>query len=211
LCSTQRAVLVRRIPHLDGLNVGPKPIPLFADGSARTPLTLDQIKASDAYRRSPVVIRLELQESSDRTALGARVTHWRYVRFLIEATITEAAEPSGFAKFLGTALGNQKAAIEAYVKDQVTQSLDTTEAAKARSSLLKEASTFRDEYGAAFTEFVEAGKKFDAAPAGAEKQAAELTLTVKRAALRHKEDLVRAAFDRAGLPFQPMPVPADLT
>ena len=123
----------------------------------------------------------------------------------IEASITEVAEPSGFAKILGTTLGNQKAAIERYVKDRVTQALDETEAAKAKLASLKEASTARDAYEAAYKAAVEAKKFFDGAADGAAESAAEQTLELKLATLRQKEVFTRAAFDRAGLAFEPMP------
>jgi hypothetical protein len=264
------------------LNVGSKAIPIYDE--ERVPLSFDVIAKRTEYGESPVVIRLELNESTDGTALAARVTHWKYEKFLdpsptpfrtpqrkvtvevkisdvegsvllatamqvkadssmlpnarpndgerlpwmkrpvknfsgervltkdqdfgpvnIEASITEVAEPCGFAKILGTTLGNQKAAIEGYVKDRVTQALDETEAAKAKLASLKEASTGRDEYETAYAEAVKATKTFDAAADGAAKSAAEQTLALKRATLRLKERLARAAFDRAGLAFEPMP------
>ena len=265
------------------LNVGQKAIPIY-DEETRVPLSFDVITGHPEYVRSPVVIRLELNEPTDGTALACGVTHWKYTEFLdpsptwfrtprrkvtvevkisdvegsvllatamqvkadssmlpnarpndgerlpwmkrpvknfsgervlakdqdfgpvnIEASITEIAEPSGFAKILGTTFGNQKAAIEGYVKDRVTQALDETEAAKAKFASLKEAATGRDEYETAYAEAVEATKTFDAAADGAAKSAAEQTLALKRATLRLKERLARAAFDRAGLAFEPMP------
>ncbi len=123
----------------------------------------------------------------------------------IEATITEVAEPSVFAKILGATLGNQKAAIERYVKDRVTQALDETEAAKARLVLLKEASTSRDEYEAAYKAAAEAKKSFEDAVNETARIAAKETLTLKLATLLQKEAFTRTAFDRAGLPFEPMP------
>ena len=265
------------------LNVGPKAI-LIYNKDPLVPLSLDVIQESKEYKDSPVVIRLEFNESADRMALAARVTHWKYEQFLspsstwlrtpkrkvtvevkisdvdgsvllatamqvdgdssmlknacpndgerlpwmkrpvknfsgerdptqdkefgplnIEASITEVAEPSVFAKILGTTLGNQKAAIEKYVKDRVTQALDETEAAKAKLASLKEASSARDEYEAAYKAVVEAKKIFDGAADGAPRSAAEQTLVLKRATLDQKKMFTRAAFDRAGLAFDPMP------
>jgi len=270
------------------LNVGQEAIPIY-DEKTRVPLSFDVIARRAEYEQSPVVIRLELNESTDGTALAARVTHWKYTQFLdpsptpfrtprrkvtvevkisdvegsallatamqveadssmlpnarpndgerlpwmkrpvknfsgervlakdqdfgpvnIEARITEVAEPSGFAKILGTTLGNQKAAIEGYVKDRVTQALDETEAAKAKLASLKEASTGRDEYETAYAEAFKATKAFAAAADEAAKSAAKQTLALKLATLRQKEILARAAFDRAGLAFEPMPAIKDL-
>lgn len=63
------------------LNVGPKAIPVY-DEKTRVPLSFDNIVKSTEYRQSPMVIRLELDESTDGTALAARVTHWKYAQFL---------------------------------------------------------------------------------------------------------------------------------
>ncbi len=265
------------------LNVGPRPITILND-KTRVPLSFSDIERHPEYKQSPVVIRLEIDDSTDGTALAARVTHWKYAQFLdpsptwfrkprrkvtvevkisdldgsvllatamqveadgsmlpnarpndgerlpwmrrpvknfsgervltkdqefgpvnIEASITEVAEPSGFAKILGTTLANQQAAIEGYLKDRVAQALDETEAAKARLASLKEASTQRDEYTTAYEQAAEATKTVASATDGAAKSKAEQTLALKLAALRQKEILARAAFDRAGLAFEPMP------
>jgi hypothetical protein len=269
------------------LNVGRKAIPIY-DDKTRVPLSIEVIRNSAEYRESPVVIRLELKESTDGTALTARVTHWKYMQFLdssatwfrkrrrkvtievkmsdvegsvlwatamqveadssmlpntrpnegerlpwmkrpvrhfsgeraiakdqdfgpvnIEASITEVAEPSGFAKLIGTTLGNQKAAIEGYVKDRVSGIFDETEAAKAKLASLKDASTARDEYESAYDAAAKAGKTFDVAADQAVKTAARQTLELKLATLRQKEVLARLAFDRAGLAFEPMPAIKD--
>jgi hypothetical protein len=265
------------------LNVGRKAIPIY-DDKTRVPLSFDVVRESSEYRESPVVIRLKLNESTDGTALAARVTHWKYTQFLdpsptwfrtprhkvtvevkisdvegsvlwattmqveadssmlpnarpndgerlpwmkrpvknfsgeralakdqdfgpvnIEASITEVAEPSGLAKLIGTTLGNQKAAIEGYVKDRVSQTLDQTEAAKAKLVSLEEASTARDEHETAYDAATTARKSFDAAADQAAQSTAKQTLELKLATLRQKEALARAAFDRAGLAFEPMP------
>lgn len=265
------------------LNVGPRAIPIYEEKTC-APLSFDIIVKSPEYKLSPVVIRLELEESTDGSALAARVTHWKYTQFLdasptwfrtprrkvmvevkisdvegsvllatamqveadksmlprtrpndgerlpwmkrpiknfsgertpdqdkefgpvnIEVSITEVAEPSGFAKILGATLGNQKAEIERYVKDRVTQTLDETEAAKARLVSLTNASTARNEYETAYAAAVEAAKGFDAAGDAVARSATEQTVALKLAALRQKEILARAAFDHAGLAFEPMP------
>jgi hypothetical protein len=265
------------------LNVGRKALPIY-DDKARAPLSIDVIRNSSEYGESPVVIGLELKESTDGTALTARVTHWKYTQFLdapatwfrkrrrkitievkisdvegsvlwatamqveadssmlpntrpndgerlpwrkrpvrnfsgeraiakdqdfgpvnIEASITEVAEPSGFAKLIGTILGYQKAAIEGYVKDRVSQIFDETEAAKAKLALLEDTSTARAEYESAYDAAAKARKTFDIAADQAAKTAARQTLELKLATLRQKEILARSAFDRAGLTFEPMP------
>lgn len=265
------------------LNVGCEPIPI-CDETNQGLLPFAAIKESRGYHGSPVVIWLNLEASTDGTALAPRVKLWKYEQFLdptpewfrkprrkvtvevkisdveglvllatavqveadrstlrnaganlderlpwvkrpvknftgervlnegqefgpvnIEASITEVAEPSGFARILGTSAGNQKAAIEGYAKGRITRFLDGEETARAKVASFKEAATARDEYGTAFTEAVEARKAFDAAADGAAKTAAQLTLTLKLATLRQKEILARAAFDHAGLAFEPMP------
>ncbi|MGC8640158.1 MAG: hypothetical protein ACP5XB_09815 [Isosphaeraceae bacterium] len=239
---------------------------------------------STEYARSPVVIRLEFEESSDGTALAARVTHWKYTRFLdpsapwfreprrkitielnisdaaacvilstamqveadsgslphtrpndgerlpwlpkpvrnlpgnrqpdsaqffgpvnIEASITEMAEPSRFARMLGRALGSQQAAIERYVKDRLVQALDESEAAKAGLAMLKGASAARAEYESAYQAAAHTRKTLDTAADDAARIAAEQALALQLATLRLKETLARDAFDRAGLSFVPLP------
>jgi hypothetical protein len=206
------------------LNVGRKAIPIY-DDETRVPLSIDVIRNSAEYGESPVVIRLELEESADGTALTARVTHWKYTQFLdssatwlrkrrrkitievkisdveesvlwatamqveadismlpntrpndgerlpwrkrpvrnfsgeraiakdqdfgpvnIEVSITEVAEPSGFAKLIATTLGYQKAAIEGFVKDRVSRIFDETEAAKTKLALLQDTFTALADY-----------------------------------------------------------------
>jgi len=122
----------------------------------------------------------------------------------VEASITEVAEPSAFAKVLGAVLGNQKAAVEKYVRDRVGQALDETEAAKARLDAVKEASTARAEYDAAWATATEAKKVHEGAT-GQAREVARQALQLKLVALRQKEILARAAFDRSGLPFAPLP------
>jgi hypothetical protein len=268
------------------LNVGPRSIPVY-DEKEHAAIPFDVAANGVEYGQSPVVIRLEFGGSADGTALAARVTHWKYTRFLgplptflrkprrkitvevkisdaeggvllttamqveadgrglpnarpndgerlpwmkrpvrnypgervpamdqyfgpvnIEAVITEVAEPSGFAKFLGTALGSQKAAIEGYLKDRITQASGETEAPKARLASLKEASTAREEYMAAYAAVKEAGT-FDTAADETARSAAKQKLLLARATLRQKETLARMAFDRAGLAFEPMPAIKD--
>lgn len=265
------------------LNVGPTPIAIVGDKTG-VPLPIDEVEKSAAYGESPVVIRLEIDESADGTAIAARVTHWKYTRFLdpsptsfrtpqrkvtvevklsdvdggvlfatamqvqadsgtlpnarpndgerlpwmkrpvrnfagertlgkdqtfgpvnIEATIAEVAEPSGFAKMVGTSLGNQKASIDSYVKDRVTQALDETEAANARLASIKEATAALDEYTAAHVAAGLARLAFDAATDPAAKSGARQTLELTLATLRQKEVIARAAFDRADLAFEPLP------
>ncbi|GAB1720192.1 MAG: hypothetical protein NTAFB09_19230 [Nitrosospira sp.] len=63
------------------LNVGPEAIPI-RNVQTRLPLSFDVIATSEEYKESPVVIRVEFVESVDRTAIAARITHWKYKNFL---------------------------------------------------------------------------------------------------------------------------------
>jgi hypothetical protein len=265
------------------LNVGPGPIPI-RDEETKRPLPVDIIMRSAAYEQSPAVIRLEFEESTDGTALAARVTHWKYTRFLdpstpwfrnplrkitievnfsdaaasallttamqveadsstlprarpndgerlpwlpkpvrnlpgdrqpgsdqffgpvnIEAKITEVAEPSWFARLLGSTLGSQQAAIEGFVKDRLVKALDETEAAKAGLTTLQDAMAARADYESAYKAAVQTRKTLETAADDAAKIAAEQALALQLATLRLKETLARDAFDRAGLPFEPLP------
>lgn len=127
----------------------------------------------------------------------------------IEASITEVAEPSRFARILGTIFGNQKTAIETFVKDRVSQAFDESEAAKAKLTSIKEASTAFEDYKTVYKAAVTARADFDAASDDAAKTIARHTLALQIATLYQKEILVRAVFDRAQLSFAPMPVIKD--
>jgi hypothetical protein len=120
----------------------------------------------------------------------------------IECKITEVAETSGFAKFLGATLNSQKGAIETYVKERVTQALDDTAAANAQLQALTAASAARQRYEAAYKE-VEAAKQ--AAAQASRGSTAALDLQVKLAILRQREVLAREAFQQAMLAFDPLP------
>lgn len=122
----------------------------------------------------------------------------------VEASVTEVAEPGWLAKLLAGTLGNQKAAIEKFVKDRVGQALDETEAAKARIEAVNGALAARTEYEAAYAAAVEARKAFQAA-AGAAQAAARETLRARVRVLQQRDVLAREAFARAGLAFDPMP------
>jgi hypothetical protein len=122
----------------------------------------------------------------------------------IEASITEVVEPSRWAKILGTALGNQKSAIEEYVKSSITQALGKTEAAKANLASIEGASKARNTYQAAYQDAAKARKTFDDA-AESDKSAAKLALELKLAILHQNEVLARTAFDGARVPFEPLP------
>ena len=80
-----RATPVSFLLNCITLNVGPAPVPIRDEGTKK-PLSLDFMSGSSEYARSPVMIRLEFEESTDGTALAARVTHWKYTRFLDPST-----------------------------------------------------------------------------------------------------------------------------
>lgn len=264
------------------LNVGPQPIPIL-DKHTRLPLPLDVITNKEEYEQSPVVIRLEFTESSDRTAVAARITHWKYSNFIdsstsplrkpgrkisveikisdvesglllatamqvegdraklsdfrpnhgerlpwmkrpmknfsgdriqtqdqefgplnIEVTITEVAESSRLGMILAAVLGNQKTAIEAFVKDHVNRAINETEAAKAKLGSLKEAATALENYKNAYKEAITAKGTFDAASDPIAKRLAKQALTLQLATLDQKEILARTLFDSAQLSFEPM-------
>jgi hypothetical protein len=123
----------------------------------------------------------------------------------IEVSITEVAEPSRFATIIGTIFGNQKAAIEAFVKSRVSQAFDESEAAKAKLASLREASTAFEEYKTAYNAAVTARNTLKAATDGAAKTIAQQALSLQLATLDQKEVLVRAVYDRAQLSFAPLP------
>ena len=123
----------------------------------------------------------------------------------IEASITEVAEPSGWAMLLGGTLASQKSALEGYVKDRVTQTLDATEIANAKLASINDASTARDDYEAAYDAAAKTSKSLEAATDKAAKSVARQTFELKLATLRQKEVLARAAFDQAALVFEPLP------
>ncbi len=278
-----RATTVSFLLNCITLNVGPGPIPI-RDERTKEPLALDFTMRSAEYTQSPVVIRLEFEESTDGTALAGRVTHWKYARFLnpstpwfrkprrkvtieinitdaeanallttamqveadsstlprtrpndgerlpwlpkplrnlpgdrqpgsdqffgpvnIEASITEVAEPSRFARILASTLGSQKTAIEGYVRDRLVKALDEAEVAKASLASLKDASAARAEYESAYELATQTRKTLDAAADDAARIAARQALALQLATLQAKETLARDAFDRAGLPFEPLP------
>lgn len=126
----------------------------------------------------------------------------------IEVSITEVAEPSRFAKFFGTFLGNQKTAIETFVKDRLTQVLDESAAGKRKLDLLKEASTALEEYKKNYDMAVKARSNLDAASKDdiAAWDDAKQRLALQLAILHQQEVLTRGVFDRAQLSFTPLPV-----
>src|SRR5215216_673115 len=109
-----------------------------------------------------------------RPSLPAPESHEHYGVVNIEGKITEVAEPSGFAKFLGTFLGSQKAAIETYVKDRITQSLDQSAAAEAQLRALDAAGKARQSYEAAHKDGSDARKALDQAPDTQKSQARQV-------------------------------------
>lgn len=123
----------------------------------------------------------------------------------IEAKIAEVAEPTRFARMLGSTLGSRQAAPEGYVKDRLVQALDEAEAAQAGLATLKDARAARAEYESAYHAAAQTRKTLDTATDDAARVAAEQTLTLQLATLRLKETLARDAFNRAGLAFEPLP------
>jgi hypothetical protein len=123
----------------------------------------------------------------------------------IEAKITEVAEPSGFAKFLGTWLGGQKSTVETFVKNTVMQALDQSAGAEAQLRVLEAARTARQSYETAYTDAATARKAFDEASAATDKPKARTALALKLAILQQRQIFAREAFNKAGLAFEPLP------
>lgn len=123
----------------------------------------------------------------------------------IEVRITEVASPSWLGRLLGATLSSQKAAVETYVKDRVTQAFDASAAAQSALALMSAAQAAWGHYAAAHKEAVTAREAYDKARGAAE----QVVLATKRAIVAEKETLAREAYAKAGLAFQPLaPIPA---
>jgi hypothetical protein len=118
----------------------------------------------------------------------------------IQVRLTEAAGPSWFWRLLGNTLASQKAAIETYVKDAVTQAFDPSAAAQAQLDTVETAQTAWTNYAAAHQKAKTAREAFEKDGSSANREPLELALAVVAAHL----SLAREAFGRAGLLFQPL-------
>lgn len=118
----------------------------------------------------------------------------------IQVRITESAAPSWFGRLLGSTLSSQKAAIETYVKDAVTQAIDPSAAAQAHLGAIDAAQAAWTGYAAAHQKARSARDAFEKDGGPANRQPLVLALAV----LAERLALAREAYGRAGLPFQPL-------
>jgi len=118
----------------------------------------------------------------------------------IQVRITEAAGPSWFGRLLGNTLASQKAAVETYVKDTVTQAFDPSAAAQAQLVTVETAQTAWTNYAVAHQKAKTAREAFDKDGGPANRQQLVLALAVVATRL----SLAREAYGRAGLSFQPL-------
>jgi hypothetical protein len=118
----------------------------------------------------------------------------------VQVRITEAAGPSWFGRLLGNTLASQKAAVETYVKDAVTQALDPSAASQAQLHTVEAAQTAWTNYATAHQKAKTAREAFEKDKSPATQQPLELALAVVAGHL----SLAREAFLRAGVPFRPL-------
>lgn len=197
--------------------------PLSASGLFRSPsrkLTVE-IKMTDADGRQLLVFAIQLTgtpeeigravwDTADRLPWSKRPSSpapegaTQYGVVNIEGKIVEAVEPSGFAKFLGGFLGSQKAAVETYVKDRVTELLAQPAAPEAQLKILDAANQAWEAYETAHKEALAAREALDRM-GDAEKAAASHAVAIRQSVLRQRELLARKAFNTATVAFTPLP------
>ncbi|QRM35411.1 hypothetical protein [Microvirga sp. VF16] len=178
-----------------------------ADGTSLLALAM-QVEATESEIRTAKPNEGERLPWSTRPSKSAQApgdpnTDIIYGPVNIEAKITEVAEPSAFAKVLGSTLSNQKATVETYIKGRVAQAFDESAAAQAQLTLISAAASTREKYETAHSEAVAAKKAFSQAHPPGENERQQLILKLQ--VLKQQEVLARGAFDKAGLPFYALP------